>query len=209
MPFELAVVDLDNTLYPADSGVFSYLDARMTSFVVRELQLPVEAATRLRRRYWHRYGATLRGLMLHHGIEAEAFLHEVHDVPVHELLSPDAELDAAIARLPGRKVIHTNGTREHAERVLAALRIQRHFAAIYDIRFHTYRPKPCTRALTALLRREGVDPSRAVVVDDMEDNLRAARSIGARTAWIGTHSPSEAWDYRAGTFTALCRTLSG
>jgi len=206
--FELVVIDLDNTVYSPEAGVFARLDERMTAFVARELRLSRDAASDLRRRYWRRYGATLRGLILHHGVDAEAFLREVHDVPIHGMLAPDAELDSAIARLPGRKVIHTNGIREHAERVLDALGIRRHFTAIYDIRFHGYRPKPSRQAISALLRREGCDPAQVLVVDDSEENLRAAWRIGARTAWIGEGAGSGTWDYRAASLAELCRALT-
>jgi len=205
MLFDLAVVDLDNTLYAADSGVFARMDERMTRFVTRELGVEAEEANRLRLLYWRQYGTTLRGLILHHGVEPEPFLDEVHDIGVHEMLQPDAALDAALAEMPGRKVIHTNGTREHAERVLSALGIRQHFASIYDIRFNTYTPKPCANTLRTLLDAEAVLPARALIIDDMEDNLVAAQSIGAQTALLSCEPPRRAWDYQAGTFVDLCR----
>jgi len=194
MPFDLAVIDLDNTLYRADTGVFARMDARMTAFICRELGVDEAEANRLRLKYWHEYGTTLRGLMLFHGIDAEAFLHEVHDINADELLEPDPELDAALARLPGRKVIHTNGIREHAERILAALGIAHHFEHIYDIRFDNYLPKPNHEVLAQLIEKEGAEPKRTLVVDDMADNLAAARELGCKTVWI-THEPDGHWDY--------------
>jgi putative hydrolase of the HAD superfamily len=182
MPFDLAVIDLDNTLYRADTGVFARMDARMTAFIVRELGVDEAEANRLRLKYWQEFGTTLRGLMLYHGIDAEAFLHEVHDINAHELLSPDPDLDAALARLPGRKVIHTNGIREHAERILAALGIGHHFERIYDIRFDAdYLPKPNREVLARLIELEGSTPDRTLVVDDMADNLTPAKELGCRT----------------------------
>ena len=163
MPFDLAVIDLDNTLYAADSNVFARMDERMTAFVARELNIASTEANALRINYWKEYGTTLRGLMLHHGMEPEAFLHEVHDISVHEILVPDIELDQALAHLPCRKVIHTNGIREHAIRVLEALDVAHHFAAIYDIRFNHYQPKPSSATLSALVKLEGAVPHRTVV----------------------------------------------
>ncbi len=207
MGFDLAVIDLDNTLYRASSGVFARMDARMNHFIVQNLSVDEAEANRLRRTYWDRYGTTLRGLMLHHGIDAEGFLHEVHDIGVDGLLSEDKELDAALAAMPGRKVIHTNGTREHAERVLTALDIRGHFDAIYDIRFNDYQPKPCPETLGILLAREGTEPARAIVIDDMADNLAAAASLGARTAWISdAHSPR--WHYCSPTVAVLVGHLT-
>ncbi|HCS13559.1 MAG: pyrimidine 5'-nucleotidase [Zetaproteobacteria bacterium CG06_land_8_20_14_3_00_59_53] len=194
MPFDLAVIDLDNTLYAADTGVFARMDRRMTAFVAKALGVNEVEANRLRLKYWKDYGTTLRGLMLHHSMEPEAFLHDVHDVGAHEILSYDAELDAALARLPCRKVIHTNGIREHAERVLNALGIAHHFERIYDIRFDNYIPKPCSKVLQKLLAAEGVEPSRTLVVDDMVDNLKAAHELGCKTIWI-THNPDGRWDF--------------
>lgn len=203
MSFDLAVIDLDNTLYAADNGVFTRMDKRMTAFVARELNMTPAEASDLRVKYWKQYGTTLRGLMLHHGVEPEAFLHEVHNIGVHEMLVPDIELNQALARLPGRKVIHTNGIREHAERVLEALNVAHHFTTIYDIRFDNYQPKPSAITLSMLIESEDVAPHRTVVIDDMEDNLAAARSIGARTALISTCKPGEAWDFHAASLSGL------
>ena len=199
MPFDLAVIDLDNTLYSADSGVFARMDRRMTAYVAELLTIDHDEADALRLRYWKEYGTTLRGLMLHHGMAAEPFLQDVHDIQAHEILQPDPALDTALARLPGRKVIHTNGIREHAERILQALAIAHHFSAIYDIRFHDYIPKPCRQTLARLIRCEGYTPERTLVVDDMADNLREAQAIGCKTVWI-THAKASSWDYHIPRF---------
>ncbi|MDX8391875.1 MAG: pyrimidine 5'-nucleotidase [Mariprofundaceae bacterium] len=204
MSFDLVVVDLDNTLYAADSGVFARMDARMTAFVARELAVDETQADVLRLRYWKCYGTTLRGLILHHDIEPEGFLHEVHDIGVHDILTVDAPLDAALGGLPGRKVIHTNGTKEHANRVLGALGVAHHFAEIYDIRFNAYTPKPCATTLGSLLRCEDAEARRTLVVDDMQENLEAARSLGAKTALVSSEKAISDWDYHAENFVALC-----
>jgi len=206
MPFDLAVIDLDNTLYAADSGVFARMDKRMTAFVARELDVSTDEADRLRVKYWKKYGTTLRGMMLHHGMQPEAFLHDVHDIDAHEILNPDAALDAALARLPGRKVIHTNGIREHAERILKALGIAHHFERIYDIRFNDYIPKPCQQTLASLIKQEGMAPERTLVVDDMADNLRVAKALGCKTVWITREAKGE-WDYHIPRFHQLPEAL--
>lgn len=202
MPFDLAVIDLDNTLYAADCGVFARMDKRMTAFVAKEIGVDAEEADRLRVKYWKEYGTTLRGMMLHHGMEPEAFLHDVHDIDAHEILKRDEELDAALARLPGRKVIHTNGIVEHAEKILAALGIAHHFERIYDIRFNDYIPKPCKETLALLIENEGCDPEHTLVIDDMADNLQVARELGCKTVWI-THEESGHWDYHIPQFHKL------
>jgi len=199
MPFDLAVIDLDNTLYAADNGVFARMDKRMTAFVANELGVDGAAADRLRVKYWKEYGTTLRGMMLHHGMEPEGFLHDVHNIDAHEILQPDPALDAALTRLSGRKVIHTNGIHEHAERILAALGIAHHFQCIYDIRFNHYIPKPSAETLARLITLEDALPARTLVVDDMADNLRVARELGCKTVHI-CHEPDGHWDYHIPSF---------
>jgi len=214
MPFDLAIIDLDNTLYAADNGVFARMDKRMTAFVAQELAIDLEQANLLRIKYWKEYGTTLRGMMLHHQMEAEVFLHDVHDIDAHEILEHDAALDHALEQLPGRKVIHTNGIREHAERILDTLGIRHHFAAIYDIRFNHYIPKPCQHTLAMLIEQEAASPSRTLVVDDMCDNLHIAKTLGCKTAWVSTppadedlHATENQWDYHIPTFHQLPEAL--
>jgi len=203
MPIELAVIDLDNTLYAADSGVFSRMDQRMTAFIARELHLSEIDADALRVQYWRTYGTTLRGLMLHHAVEPELFLHDVHDIDAHELLVENEALNRKLRQLPMRKVIHTNGTREHAERILDALGVRHHFSEIYDIRFNDYIPKPCKSTLKRLLDREGAAPADTVVVDDMEDNLQVAQELGTRTCWVSSEKRAHRWDGQVENFESV------
>lgn len=216
--FSLAIIDLDNTLYAADNGVFRRMDERMTSFMADFLSVPEAEANELRVRYWRQYGTTLRGLMLHHDMPPEAFLTYVHDIQAEEILYPSAALDAALSQMRCRKVIHTNGTREHAERITAALGVSHHFSAVYDIRFNNYLPKPCSNTLLKLLKEEKVHPNLALVIDDMEDNLEAAREIGAATCIITPEVTPEgtpnglivkAWNYQATSLPQLMRTEAG
>jgi len=207
MPFDLAVIDLDNTLYTAESGVFARMDKRMTAYVANVLGVEHAEADRLRVKYWKEYGTTLRGMMIHHGMEPEGFLHDVHNIDAHELLSEDKLLDEALGRLPGRKVIHTNGIREHAERILETLGVLHHFERIYDIRFNEYIPKPDKETLALLIEGEGAEPERTLVVDDMPDNLAAAAALGCKTVWISHKTDSETnegrWDYHLPSFHSL------
>jgi len=206
MPFDLAVIDLDNTLYAANSGVFARMDKRMTAFVAHELGVDNDEADRLRVQYWQEYGTTLRGMMLHHGMDAEPFLKDVHDINAHEILGRDKALDAALDRLSARKVIHTNGIREHAEKILETLGVAHHFDAIYDIRFNDYIPKPCPQTLARLIETEGCIPGRTLVVDDMADNLQVARELGCKTVWI-TREQDDRWDFHIPTFHQLPEAL--
>ncbi|MDQ6989497.1 MAG: pyrimidine 5'-nucleotidase [Mariprofundaceae bacterium] len=198
-PFTLAVIDLDNTLYAANNGVFARMDQRMNTYICRELGLQAEQANALRLRYWQQYGSTLKGLMLHHQQAAEPFLDEVHDIQAHELLTADPQLNQMLTALTVTKVIHTNGTQQHAESILTALGIRHHFARIYDIRFNDYTPKPCSDTLLQLFAAEKVAAHQALVIDDMPDNLQAAQHLGAQTAWIhqGEKHGSHTWDMAA------------
>jgi len=205
LSFSLAVIDLDNTLYAADNGVFARMDQRMNAYICRELKLTPAQANTMRIQYWQQYGSTLKGLMLHHQQQAEPFLHEVHDINAHELLQPNPDLSQTLAALPMKKVIHTNGTRQHAEDVLSALAIRHHFSASYDIRFHDYTPKPCASTLIKLFQQEDVVSHQVLVIDDMQDNLKAAQQVGAQTAWVHQDAAHSAhpWDIGVTSFTQL------
>ncbi|MDX8389488.1 MAG: pyrimidine 5'-nucleotidase [Mariprofundaceae bacterium] len=203
MPFDLAIIDLDNTLYSAGNGVFERMDCRMNQFVGHALGVDVDEANDIRERYWLTYGTTLKGMMLHHGTDPETFLEDVHDIDVHEVLGTDVILDHALSAMPCRKVIHTNGTREHALRVLQSLDIAHHFSEIYDIRFNHYEPKPDKVTLTMLLAKENMSPQRSVVIDDRAENLAIARELGLKTAWVTMGSEKGVWHYQAKSFQEL------
>ncbi len=121
------IFDLDNTLYAADSGLFSQVSRRMTDFLMAHFDLDEAAATALRRDFFQRYGTTASGLIREYDMDISAFLSYVHDIDLSSL-TKDAELDRVLSGLAGDKVIFTNGTRDHAQRILAALGIEHHFS---------------------------------------------------------------------------------
>ncbi len=129
---ETWIFDLDNTLYHPSARLFDQINARMTGFIMRELGIPRAAADGLRQGYWQRHGTTLRGLIDGHGIDPAQFLDEVHAIDL-SALKPDADLAAAIRHLPGARIVHTNGARAHAARVLAARGLEGLFDAVYAI----------------------------------------------------------------------------
>lgn len=181
--------DLDNTLHNASVASFPGIDAGMTAYIVRELRLAEDDAHALRNLYLQRYGATLLGLVRHHGVKAAHFLHDTHVLPGLEAMvhghAPDF---AALARLPGRKVVLTNAPRAYALRVLRALGMQRLFDDVVSIEdmvmFGRLRPKPDARMLRAVAARLKVHPSRCVLVEDTLQHQQAAFSIGMATAWM-------------------------
>ena len=184
---ETWIFDLDNTLYPSRCNLFAEAEARMADFIVHELglALTVEDAHALRRRFFLDHGTTLRGLMLEHGIEPKAFLDYVHDIDLSPV-PPDPGLVEAIAALPGRKLIFTNGTEDYAERVIARIGLTGHFLAIHDIMACDYLPKPDPSGYAALIARHGVEPGTALMVEDMARNLVPAAALGMTTAWVQT-----------------------
>ena len=181
------VFDLDNTLYPAACDLFTLIEKRMDGFIAERFALPAVDARRWRTGFFHRHGTTLRGLMVEHGVEPEDFLDYVHAIDLGAL-KPAPALARALAGLPGRKLIFTNASRGHAERVLARLGLADGFESIHDIADCGYRPKPEPASYAGFLARHGVDPARACMVDDMARNLVPAARLGMTTAWVRTES---------------------
>jgi putative hydrolase of the HAD superfamily len=181
--------DLDDTLHEASPAVFAAIDTRMTDFVQRHLELTREQADQLRRDYWRRYGATMLGLIRHHGVDPHQFLRETHDFRIEELMRIERGLARVLARLPGRKVLLSNAPGAYAGQVLRRLGLHRHIRARYPIerlRLHGhFRPKPSIAMLRAVLAREGLagraNAGRAVLVDDSAINLKSARAAGFST----------------------------
>lgn len=181
--------DLDDTLHDASQAALSGINRAMTAYIVRELGVAEAEAQRLRTHYWHRYGATLLGLIRHHGVNAGHFLEETHRLPGLEARLRSHPHDvAALRRLPGRKLILTNAPAEYAERVLNALGLRRCFDAVISIEqmrmFGHLRPKPDARMLRALVARLKVPAGRCVLVEDTLAHQKAARRVGMRTVWM-------------------------
>ncbi len=199
--------DLDDTLHDASHAIFRTIDRRMTDYVARELEVVRYEANRLRTLYWHRYGATLLGLVRHHGVDAHHFLRETHDFDVAELLRAERGLARLFARLPGRKVLLTNAPRAYAGSVLRELRLHSHIAARYTIermRIHgSFRPKPSQLMLRTMLARERIHAANAVLIEDSARNLKAARALGLKTVLITRHGLRPARRRLAGSYIGL------
>ncbi|MBK4214599.1 pyrimidine 5'-nucleotidase [Paracoccus caeni] len=186
------IFDLDNTLYPPEMALFPQIEERMTAYVMRLLEVDAKAADRLRRDYWSRHGTTLAGLMAEHGIDPIEFLDEVHDIDFTPIL-PAPELAAAIAALPGRKIIHTNADAAYAVKVLRARgmglvddRVPAPlFEAIYGIGETEYCPKPQRAAFETVISCAGLDPEKAAFFEDDPRNLRVPHEMGMRTVLVG------------------------
>lgn len=177
------VFDLDNTLYPHHVDLFSQIDRNMTAFVSELLQLDPVEAKKLQKRYYHDHGTTLAGLMLHHGIDPQAFLERAHAIDYSALL-PHPELGAAIKALPGRKFILTNGTVAHAEKAAGALGILEHFDDIFDIVAADYVPKPASSTFDKFMSLNRVDTAHAAMFEDLPRNLVVPKALGMRTVLL-------------------------
>lgn len=184
---ETWVFDLDNTLYDAASELFVQISRRMGTYIQDLLNLDADAARALQKQYFQEYGTTLRGLMTRHGADPKRFLAYVHDVDYSPVTAAPA-LDAALARLPGRKLIFTNADVPHTERILDRLGVAAHFEAVYDIEAASYVPKPTPAIYDVLVERFAFDPTRATMVEDIARNLEPAARLGMNTVWVRTNT---------------------
>lgn len=184
----LWLFDLDNTLHDTSHAIFPRIDAGMTQAVARTLDVDADTANALRQKYWKQYGATVIGLVKHHGVNAQEFLRLSHDFDVRSLIKAEAALAAKLRRLPGRKVLLTNAPFDYARKVLRHLGLLPLFDSVWAIehmRWHgSYRPKPSVALLRYVMAREGASAANTVLVEDTLENLRGARRAGLRTVHV-------------------------
>ncbi|MBJ80205.1 MAG: pyrimidine 5'-nucleotidase [Myxococcales bacterium] len=177
------IFDLDNTLYPRDCDLFAQIDVKMKAFVADLLGIDAANAYKVQKQYFRDYGSTLRGLMENHGLPPQEFLDFVHDIDVTPV-PPNPALDDVLCKLNGRKIVFTNGTVAHATNVMTRLGITHHFEGIFDIHAAHYLPKPARSAYDKFLREYDVNPTRAVMLEDIARNLEPAHELGMTTVWI-------------------------
>jgi putative hydrolase of the HAD superfamily len=177
------VFDLDNTLYPPEARLFDQIEVRMTDWVMEALKVDRTQADRLRDHYWRTYGTTLAGLMAEHGVDPGPYLSHVHEIDLGHL-EPDATLAQRIRRLPGRKIVYTNGCAPYAERVLTARGLDGLFDAVYGVEHAGFRPKPERAAFETIFAADGLDAARGAMFEDDPRNLAAPHSMGMRTIHV-------------------------
>jgi putative hydrolase of the HAD superfamily len=180
---ETWVFDLDNTLYPHHLNLWQQVDDRIRAFIVDFLKVSHEEAFRVQKDYYKRYGTTMRGLMTEHGLNPDAYLEFVHAID-HSPLTPNPALGAALKRLPGRKLILTNGTRKHAGAVMRRLAVHEHFEDVFDIVAADLEPKPLERTYRRFLERHAVDPAKAAMFEDLARNLEVPHALGMTTTLV-------------------------
>lgn len=192
------VFDLDNTLYPRTCNLFAQIDTRITNYVMDVTKLDFAAARELQKSYYRDYGTTLNGLMLRHEIDPDHFLNTVHAID-YSPVDAHPDLADAIRALPGRKFILTNGDTGHARAVLRRLGCDDIFEHVHDIRAMIYVPKPHKAAYEGFLALHGIDPTRAVMFDDLEKNLVVPHEVGMATVQVVAgpdfaHEQVDAWE---------------
>ena len=181
------IFDLDNCLYPASSGLFELIDERMGAYIQRLLECDPGEAKRVQKAHFHEHGTTLAGLMKEHGVDPHDFLADAHDIAL-DRIACDERLGRLLPLLPGRRFVFTNGDAPYARRVLDAIGVADHFDDLHDIHASGYRPKPDPHGYALLCERFGINPSRALLVDDMVQNLAPAKALGMMTIWVDNGS---------------------
>ena len=187
--------DLDNTLYPLETEFMTLIEGRMTDFMEKVTGLPRDEARMIQKAYYHEHGTTLAGLMANnHDLDPEDFLTEVHDVAL-DRLTPDVKMAQALKRLPGRRLVFTNGSAAHAERVLERLQIADAFEDVFHISAADYIPKPSPVTFEKMMARHAVSPKRAAFFEDSEKNLAPAAVLGMTTVLVGPHAAASTADF--------------
>lgn len=188
------IFDLDNTLYPPESQFMKLVEKRINQYVVRTSGLAADAAMVAQKGYLRDYGTSLAGLMAHYRVDPHDFLAEVHDVPL-DVLTPDPGLRAGLQRLQGPRLIFTNGSLAHAERVLERLALTDLFDGLFALEDADLIPKPDPRTFARMTERFSVDPASAAFFEDTVRNLAPAKAIGMTTVLVGAHAFDVEADY--------------
>jgi putative hydrolase of the HAD superfamily len=188
------IFDLDNCLYPASTRLFDLIDERMGAYIQRLLGVDAAEARRIQKMHFHGSGTTLAGLMKHHDVDPRHFMDDVHAISL-DRITPDDRLARALARLPGRKFIHTNGDADYAWKVLDRLGIAAELDHLHDIFAADLRPKPDQHGYRKLLDQHGIEPARAAMFEDMARNLKPAKALGMTTIWIDNGSERGSHDF--------------
>ena len=180
---ETWVFDLDNTLYPHHLNLWQQVDDRIRDYIAGFLKVAKDDAFRIQKDYYKRYGTSMRGLMTEHGMKPDDFLDYVHRID-HSPIVPNPALGAALGRLAGRKLILTNGTRQHADAVMRRLDVHGHFEDVFDIVAAELEPKPLAQTYDRFLARHGVDPRKAAMFEDLARNLAVPHALGMITVLV-------------------------
>lgn len=209
MKTEAIFFDLDDTLYPRSSGIWSGVRGRIEDYMRTRLNIPARGIRTLRDELLATYGTTLRGLMATYQVDPDDYLLYVHDLPIEDLVRPSARLNKLLADLPQQKWIFTNASLEHARRVLAALGVGRYFQGILDIKAMGFHNKPQPEAYALALDSAGLPAQACLFADDQTRNLAPAKQLGMRTVLVGTREPHPAADHSVSLIEELLDVVPG
>jgi putative hydrolase of the HAD superfamily len=191
MAVRLWIFDLDNTLHNATPHIFPHINHSMTAYLQQHLHLDEDAANALRMHYWQRYGATLSGLIRHHGTDPEHFLWHTHQFPdLERMVLREPRLRHVLKALPGKKVVFSNAPQCYAHAVLKLLRVADMFDDVVAVEQTRFRPKPDSFGFLHLLRRHRVVAAQCIMVEDSLENLQTAKRLGMRTVWVNAGNKS-------------------
>ena len=204
------IFDLDNTLHNASPHIFPHINRGMNEYLQKELGLEADAAGALRQQYWRQYGATLLGLMRHHGTDPRHFLWHTHQFPeLHRMLVREPLLRSTLRRLPGRKFVFSNAPVHYAQAVLKALAIGDLFDAVFSIERTRFRPKPDVHGFLRLTRANRLRARRCIMVEDTLVNLRTAKKLGMKTVWVSRERRAPPFvDLKIARLSELSRALT-
>jgi len=180
--------DLDNTLYSGKTKVFEQVDRKMSMYISKKLNVDIEAAKEIQKNYFYEYNTTLNGMIKNHKIDPNEFLDFVHDINV-DFLKKDIELGQELKKLNGKKIIFTNGSRNHAINITQRIGIDQYFDDIFDIVDSKFIPKPSVEPYKKLIEKHKIDPNLCVFVEDIARNLKPAYEMGMKTIWIQNEEP--------------------
>ena len=180
--------DLDNTLYDGATKVFDQVDKKMSEFISQKLNISKEEARKIQKNYFVEYNTTLNGMIKNHKIDASEFLKFVHDIDL-SFLKRDSQLEEQIKKIRGKKIIFTNGSREHAENVTKRLGIDSYFDDIFDIESADFIPKPSLITYKKIIEKYKIEPQYSIFIEDIARNLKPAHELGMKTVWIINDEP--------------------
>jgi putative hydrolase of the HAD superfamily len=190
--FRFLIFDLDETLYPRQTGLMQEIGVRINRYLIEHLHLPQEQANELRQRYYNQHGTALRGLVVERpDVDPEDYLHYVHDISLSEYIGPNPALAAMLRSMPLTKVIFTNATVEHAQNVLNILGVADQFADIIDVRRVAYVSKPNAEAYQRLLDILQARGDECILVEDAARNLLPGKGLGMTTILVDSEDCAE------------------